>query len=282
MDPIADPAASQPQDPPVAQQPAEGEQQGAASATAQQPATQQQPPANDDSQDRNWRQLRGDRDYWRDRATQLEQQHRAPRQPEQGTEQPPARKTLADFEFDDGKYSDYLREEARREAREATRAELSQAEERRAAQRRESQFAERQTAFAKDTADYHQVVSNPAFVQSEAVLAEIMESEQGPALAYYLASNIAEANRLNAMSPIDVARAVARLEAKLVGEREKAKAAKNQIPVGQQPAPTPKLDGSSEGSGASVKPDTAESDALSDAEWARRRNAQIKARSARK
>lgn len=199
------------------------------------------------------------------------------RQPPKPTET--SGKTLADFEFDDTRYSAYLREEATRAAREAAQAEFTSQREREISQRRAAQFAERQKAFAKDTTDYHSVVSNPAFTQSEALVAEIMESDEGPAIAYYLANNLDIANRLNALPPVAVAREVARIEARLIGEREKAKAAKNQIPVGNPPPP--KLDGSGD-PGATVKVDSPDSDNLSDAEWARRRNAQLRARNARK
>lgn len=209
-----------------------------------------------------------------DRARrELEQLRQPPKQQEVGS------KTLADFEFDDQRYGAYLREEATRAAREAAQAEFASQREREMSQRRTAQFAEKQKAFAKDTQDYHSVVSNPAFTQSEALVAEIMESDEGPAIAYYLGNNLDIAARLNALPPVAVAREVARIEARLVGEREKAKAAKNQIPAGNPPPP--KLEGGGD-PGTTVRVDSAESDSLSDAEWARRRTAQLRARSNRK
>jgi hypothetical protein len=246
-------------------------------------APQQSQPAQtgngESDQDRNWRRLQGDRDYWRDRAAQLEQQQT--RQPAEKQQEEQGAKTLADFEFDDAKYQSYLLEQAEKRAEKAAERKLQEQSERQAAERRKAAFEDRQKAFAKDHPDYSEIVSNPRFTQSDALLAEIMESEEGPAIAMYLASNLSEANRLNAMSAVEVARAVAKLENKLHSEREKAKAAKNQLPVGDQPAPTPKIDGASEGSGASVKPDSPDSDKLSDAEWMRRRNAQVKAKRAK-
>lgn len=252
--------------------------EGAAPAAAQ----PSQPAHVETDQDRNWRRVREELDYSRDRIRQLEQELSRPQLDRKQEPQAEGPKTLADFEFDDARYQAYLLKQVESRATETAERKLREQAERQAAERRQAAFEDRQKAFAKDNPDYHEIVSNPRFTQSDALLSEIMESDEGPAIAMYLASNLSEAKRLNAMSPVEVARAVAKLENKLQGEREKAKAARNQLPVGDQPAPTPKLDGASEGSGGSVKPDTAESDTLSDAEWARRRNAQIRARAQRK
>lgn len=247
----------------------------AAAAAAVQP--RQEPQANvDNDQDRNWRALRSDRDYWRDRAAQLERVEPQPRQEQrQAPEQPEAPKTLADFEFDEVKYQTHLFEQAEKRAVAAAEQRLREQSEREKAERRKTTFNQREQEFAKDKPDYVQKTRDPRVPISPAVADVLAESDDGPALAYYLANNIDVAAQISQLPPLQAAREIGRIEAKLIAEREKAKAATST--VANQPAPAPKLEGG-EGSGATVKPDTPESDELSDKEWTRRRNAQIRAR----
>lgn len=266
---------------PESQPAAVGEVLPEATATPAEPASAPKPESD---ADKNWRALREQTDYWRDRAYQLEREREAAnRQPERRETVPENPKTLADFDYDEARYTAYSGEQAAQLAelrgREAARQELARERAEQAQRTARAAFNERQASFAKDTPDYHEVISNPRFTQSEALLGELMASEEGPALAYHLAKNLNEANRFNSMSPVEVARAVTRLESKMIAEREKAKEARNQIT--SQPTPAPKLEGG-EGSGATVKPDSSDSDSLSDAEWARRRNAQVRARDARR
>lgn len=240
-------------------------------------ATQAQPkqPAETEA-DRNWRQLREDRDYYRGEIARLQREleSRQPRQ-EQAAVEDAKPKTLADFEFNESAYQQYLRESVAKDATNVVRQELEAERKRQEQQARAMAFEERQKAFAKDNPGYFEAVTNPRFTQSDALLAEIMASDEGPMLALHLANNLDLANKLNRLDAVGVAREIARLEAKLISERAKAKEAKNQLPV--TPEPAPRLEGG-EGTGITAKPDSPDSDRLSDAEWARRRNAQEAAR----
>jgi hypothetical protein len=251
-----------------------------ATATTQ-PVTSTQPTNSESDQDRNWRQAREslererqEREYWQREATRLRE---STRQPEVQEQVPPG-KTLADFEFDESKYATYLSQQAASTATEAVRKELAQERERAAKEQREAAFEKRQVAFAKDNPAYYETMSKYTAGQSDAVLAEIMSSEEGPAIAMYLANNQDIARKLNQMDARDVAREFGRLEGKVVAERERVKA-QNRIPVGEQPPPIPTLQGS--GEAARVTPDSPESDtAWSAEEWARRRNKQLAKRGA--
>lgn len=224
---------------------------------------------SEDGQGRNWRNLRSDRDYWRDRAAQLEQAPRGeappPRSatPPVSTDAESSKKTLADFAFDEAKYDDYLATRTREEARRAARAEIDADNERKNSEVRRSNFETKQAEFAKTNPTYFEAVRNPRFVQSDTLIAEIMESDEGPAIAQHLANNIDLTNRLNRMNAVGVAREVVRLEAKVKSERERATASRNQLPGADDPPPNPppKIEGAGD---AGVKKDPAK---MSDDEW---------------
>lgn len=218
----------------------------------------------DDDQSRNWKNLRSDRDYWRDRATQLETTpaRGAAPTPEPEPTPAPTRKTLADFSFDDAKYSDYLRAEVSREAADTTRKTLNEEREREAADARARDFESHQTEFSKANPAYFEAVRNPRFVQSNALISEIMEAgKDGPALALYLANNLDETNRLNRMTPVQVAREVVKLQTKLTAQRA---ALQNQLPGGGNPPPNPPPTIGGTGDAGVQKKDPAK---MSDADW---------------
>jgi hypothetical protein len=240
-----------------------------------------------DRQTRNWRALERDRDHWREMAMRQQPQgQQTQQQTSQRQQAEPERdtggqvKTLADFDFDEAKYQQYLIERVERHAETAVERRLREQGEAESARRRQSQFQQRSQAFAKENPDYGAAVERVGVAISQDVAQEILDSEEGPAITLYLDNNPDVMARLNGLSAREVAREIVRLEVKVQGEREKAKAARSS--AGTPPPPTPKIEGAGDGAGQSVKPDSPDSDQLSDAEWARRRNAQLKARSARK
>lgn len=173
-----------------------------------------------DRQTRNWRALERDRDHWREMA--IRQTPQPPRQePPPQADDKATPKTLADFEFDDAKYQAHLRAEIRREATDATRKELREQDERESAQRRQQSFSKREAAFAKSTPDYHEKTRDPDLKISNPMLEAAAESDDGPALLYYLASNPEIAEKIYELSPLGAARELGRIEAKLASEREK-------------------------------------------------------------
>lgn len=180
-------------------------------------------------------------------------------------------KTLADFEYDEGKYQTYLFEQATAKATEAARKELEQERARAAAEQRKSTFQRRESDFAKTNPDYLEVTRDPSVPITNAMAEVIAESEDGPAVAYYLAKNIAEAERIAGMGQVAQARELGRIEATLAFERKQAEEAKKR--VSQAPPPAPKLEGVT--ASTTIDPASPEADKLSFKEWSRLRNKQL-------
>lgn len=76
-------------------------------------------------------------------------------------------------------------------------------------------FQERSKEFAEGHTDYYETIHNPAFGQGQAVTQAILNSDNGPALAYHLGKNLHLTNELNAMNPIHALMEIGRIEAKL-------------------------------------------------------------------
>jgi hypothetical protein len=105
----------------------------------------------------------------------------------------------------------------------------------RAYQARSNEFAKDKPDFTKSVQFFNSVTVEPALNSS------ILESEHGPALAYYLSKNLKEFDRINKMSPISVAREIAKLELKLTGQlKEDGPVTKTKV----VPKPTATVSGS--------------------------------------
>ena len=110
-----------------------------------------------------------------------------------------------------------------------------------------------------DLPDYAEVVGQSDVPAAPHVLESILDSDVGPQLAYHLAKHPDVAERLNAMTPVQAAREIGRLEAAVTG------------PVAAQPTPPAKRTTTAPapinpvrgGNGQFTKP----VEAMSDAEW---------------
>jgi hypothetical protein len=190
--------------------------------------------------------------------------------PSQPTPPQPAqepRKTLKDFNFDEAAHARYLEERVSQVADKVVEAKLSERQKQLAAAERQAKFEAKERDFAKTVEDYDEVTeigdpNAPNWVCSEPMAEVIEESDEGPALKYYLAQNPDEALKLYRMSPAQAGRAMALLETRLVNER--AKAAEKTVSKAPPPAPTIDAKGDA---GARVSTTSPESDAMSDAEW---------------
>lgn len=182
-------------------------------------------------------------------------------------------KTLADFDYDEGRFAAHLSEQATSKAIEAARRELVQEREREQAERRRASFQTRETDFAKTVDDYFETTRDQRVPISEPMAEAIADSDDGPALAYHLAKNIEVAARIAQLSPLAAARELGRIEAKLATEREKAK---EKPRVSTAPPPPPKVDAVEPA--VSIRPDTPESDTLSADEWFAKREKQLSKR----
>lgn len=177
------------------------------------------------------------------RMLEQERQSRAPAPEAQ-------RKTRAEFNGDDEAWRDHVIAEAETRATEAARRELAKESQEQEKVSRREKFDDRENEFAKTVEDYDEVTDtgpkdNPRWACSEAMADVIEESEEGPALKYFLAQNPDEALKLYRMSPGIAGRAMEKLEARLVAERKKA-AAK---PVSQAPPPAPSIAAANHGAG---------------------------------
>lgn len=186
----------------------------------------------EDRQSRNWRALERDRDYWRQ---QVLSQQRSPAA-EPAPEKP---KTLADFEYDEGKYQSYLFTQAEQRAIAAAERKLKEQAQQETIQRRRQTFQQRESEFAKNTPDYYDVTRDPSLTFLDGhILDAIIDSDEGPALALYLSKNPDMGYKLLDLSPVSAIRELGRIEARLVAEREKAKAEV----VTKAPPPAPKIE----------------------------------------
>jgi hypothetical protein len=157
------------------------------------------------------------------RASELEQRLQQLQSGTQSSGQAPATKPDP-RQFED--YGDYVaaltkyeaaqllgqRDQQQAQALQQQRQQLTQ----QAEQARAEAWTERQTAARTALPDYDTVMAAAANVHvSAAVQDALLDSDRGPELAYHLAKNPAEAQRLNGLSPRQVDREIGRLEERL-------------------------------------------------------------------
>lgn len=88
--------------------------------------------------------------------------------------------------------------------------------------------------------DFEQVVGNPSLPITPEMAELIMDSDQPAELAYYLGKNVHEARRIASLdSPMELARAIGRLEARLSAPKAKT--------VSSAPKPVPTIAGKASG-----------------------------------
>lgn len=214
---------------------------------------------------RNWRE-----EQRRSQELMALLQQRQESKPEAPAETPKPR-TLADFDYDEAKYQSHLFEQAEQRAVAAAEKRLKTEQDREVAHRRKSAFAQRETDFAKDLEDYHEIKMDQTLPISPAMADTIEESDEGPALIYFLGKNRGVAAKIAQLSPLGAAREIGRIEERLQNERKAAKEAKSVVT--KAPPPAPKIEGSHAVIDAS--PDSPESDKLSIEDWVKKRNKQL-------
>lgn len=158
--------------------------------------------------------------YWKELA---QQQQVAPEPVEPG-------KSLADFEYDEGKYSEYLVKQAKADAA----VEVDRKFKQEAHAKAVSEFTGQEADFSKTVDDYHTVTRNNDLKITDHMVAAVQSSEEGPAILYYLGKNPEVAERLSGMSPYAMAREIGKIEAtKLVKQKAPSES--------KAPKPVPKL-----------------------------------------
>lgn len=146
--------------------------------------------------------------YWREQAIKSQA-------PSQDATTKPARDAFAsDADYFEA-LADWKAEQKVSEFRKQQQAEaLNKAEQTQTATRFEL-YQERVSTALDAMPDYHEVVGGSDVPAEAHVLEAILDSEQGPQLAYHLAKHPDVAQRLNEMTPVQAAREIGRLEAQL-------------------------------------------------------------------
>jgi uncharacterized protein YicC (UPF0701 family) len=195
-------------------------------------------------------------EYWRQQAMQ---QRPEPVKPTEPVKLP----TLEEHGYDEAKYQAALIQYVEQKASEVVETRLTQQEKQRAEQQRLSAFAERQQAFAKATPDFEaRVLQDPTLPITEAMRDVIVDSENGPEIAYYLAQNRDAAEAISRLPTHLAALEMGRIEGRLSAQKEAAK----RTTVTKAPPPPPTLD-TTEAASSKVSTTDPASDALSTDEW---------------
>jgi hypothetical protein len=186
--------------------------------------------------------------------------------------------TLEQFGYDEGKFNAavaaHFSKLATEQARVAAQEQLKAERENQQREQAQKTWTQKEADFRKLKPDYAEKVfkeprdGGPAITESMYNI--IQDSDQGPAVAYYLAENVEKSAAIAALSPLAQAREIGRIEAKL----EAAKAPPKPL-VSQAPPPPSKLDTAGEATRAisSTDPDSYK---LSDDEWVKAETARLK------
>lgn len=196
-----------------------------------------------------------ERDYWRELANKSQ-----PKEPEVTTQPTPEQ-----YGFDDAKYQAALTEYNKGVARSEAIAVIQAERAREQHQQRVQSFRQREADFMAKNPDYRDVVYGEAFMSvplTTETVELIAESPDGPAIALHLAKNLELASQLASLSPVQAAKEIGRIEARLAKEAEKPK------PLTNAPPPPPSI----EAVEPAVEKDPAK---MTDAEFAKWRKRQI-------
>ena len=202
---------------------------------------------------------------WRDTErslTQLEQENEELRR--KVTEIPqskPEVKTLADFEYDEGKFQAYVYEQAQEQAREAARRELEGFSAKDRATQAQVKFKEVERDFAESVPDYREVVYDPN-LRISGPMAEAIREAAMPELGYYLGKHPEVAADIADLSPAAAGIRMGELVADLKAEKAKVKP---KLVSNAPPPPSKKVSGNEPGK--KVSPTDPKSGEMSDAEW---------------
>lgn len=204
------------------------------------------------------REAEREAEYWRAKALESQKPPEPQAQPKQDAEPDPA-----DYQFGetDARYiKDLAKYEARQELAYAFQAQRQMEEQTRVL----TSHQQREAEFAKANPDYERAVYRPDLPMTPAMAEAILQSDNGPAIAYTLANDPGEARRISGLNPLAQALEIGRLGASLKGPAPQV--AKT---VSTAPAPPPQLR-TARGTFAGGPRDD-----MSAEEWLRAREAQL-------
>lgn len=178
-----------------------------------------------------------ERDYWREQAMKSGKPDQEPPSQKEG---PTGEPTLEEFDFDTSKFikAHYKWQ------REQERVEEDKRRQQEEAQKRHKTFQEKEQAFAAAHPDYEDVAKAEHVPITKEMAEAIIESDEAPAIAYYLGQNLEEAAAIAQMSPLAAARAIGRIEAKLSAKPAAQTPAVPAKTVTKAPEPITTLSGS--------------------------------------
>mgnify|MGYP000950635581 CR=1 FL=1 len=217
-----------------------------------------------------WRANEREREaaYWREQAMRSQ----TIPEPAAPAAQPAKLPTLEEHGYDEAKYQAALIEYADKRAAETVEKRFAEYERQKSEQARVESFATRQQEFAKTVPDFEdKVLRDPTLPISATMRDVIIDSPNGPEMAYWLAENRSEAQKIAALPAHLAALELGRIEGRLEAQKAAKSAAKSVPPVSKAPPPPPTVEATE---AAGPKPP----EQMSDDEWYRseRRKSNLK------
>lgn len=178
-------------------------------------------------------------------------------------QQPPTGpdKTLADFDYDEAAFAQYVHEQANNQALERAQQE----QQARVQAQKQAEFSVKEQEFAKGVEDYMTVTRNPSVPITQPMVDIAQATDKGPEVLYYLGKNPDVAMQLARMDPLAMAYELGSIQA--------TKLVKPEPPKADTPEPPPKIPAAK--SSTKISTTDPASDKLSDAEWLKRENARL-------
>ena len=170
-------------------------------------------------------------------------------------------KTLADFNYDEAAFREYVVEDVRGIAREEARKVSRDYAGKTAESSAKTEYDKRESVFAETVDDFKDKVYAKDLSMSDSMVQVVREVDVGPELAYYLANNPDIASDISRMSPVVAGMEMSGLVTKIRSEKAKAETKD----VSTAPPPPAKIKGGD--AAIRVASTDPKSDALSDAEW---------------
>lgn len=222
---------------------------------------------------RRIKELADERNHWRDMALRNSQGYQppTPAKPEPAAPAQPLKlPTLEEFGYDEAKYQAALIEYADKRAEQTVEKRFAEYERQRTEQARMETFATRQTEFAKSTPDFEDaVLRDPTLPITEAMRDVIIDSPSGPELAYWLAKNRAEAEKIARLPVHLAALEMGRIEGRIEAQKAAKGSAAPRPNVTKAPPPPPTVETSD------TPVEKSQEDMTAD-EWAKWREKQLR------
>lgn len=150
-------------------------------------------------------------EHWREMAMRNQPKNQPRSEPSIDIGEEP---TLENRDFDVERYTkDWAKWDREREAKQAAQVKAQQA-----AAERQQKFQQDAAAFAAQHPDFHQLVNSPYLRITDAMVEAITESDAPAAVAYHLAKNPQEAEKIAGLSAAGIGRAIAKIESQLSSE----------------------------------------------------------------